>query len=121
TLSIIFRYILVRIISLSVLVTNLKLIFWLILIVTLLLSGYILGFFLYLTLGVGFLALLGFIALFLRGRYWVLAPSSLQLSSYGSITVPGKLGIFRMKPISAALLRYEFRSATRRRETTRLI
>src|SRR2546430_16605701 len=26
-----------------------------------------------------------------------------------------------MKPISAALLRYEFRSATRRRETTRLI
>jgi len=114
-------FLLFRILSLAGSGSNLIPILWLSLSVTSLLSGDILGFLLYLTLGVGFLALLGFIALFLRGRYWVLAPSSLQLSSYGSITVPGKLGIFRMKPISAALLRYEFRSATRRRETTRLI
>jgi len=114
-------FLLFRILSLAGSGSNLIPILWLSLSVTSLLSGDILGFLLYLTLGVGFLALLGFIALFLRGRYWVLAPSSLRLSSYGSITVPGKLGIFGMKPISAALLRYEFRSATRRRETTRLI
>jgi len=110
-----------RILSLAGAGNNLIPILWLSLSVTSLLSGDIAGFLLYLGLGIGFLILLGYVALFLRGRYWVLSPGSPQLAGYGSITVPGKLGIFRMKPNSAALLRYEFRSATRRRETTRLI
>ncbi len=96
-------------------------IFWLSTSVTALMAKDAVGFALFLGLGLCFLTVLMFVALFLRGRYWVIAPSSPRLSGYGSINTPGRFGLFKMNPTSAALLRYEFRSATRRRETTRLI
>ncbi len=100
---------------------NLIPIFWLGLSMTALMMNNVLGFFLYSGLGLAFLGLLMSLALFLRDKYWVIAPASPKLSGYSSISNPGRFGIFRMKPVSAALLRYEFRSATRRRETTRIV
>jgi hypothetical protein len=75
----------------------------------------------YALLSVGFFFLLAYIALFLRARFWIAAPPSLHFSSSGSLSGASKLRWFGLSNLSAALVRRELRSATRRKEVVRLM
>jgi len=74
----------------------------------------------FLGLSVGFFAFLGWIALVLKARYWVVPPSAVHFSGKGSISGPSRLGRYGFNQLSLALLRREVRSATRRKEVIRL-
>jgi hypothetical protein len=70
-----------------------------------------------------FLFALSIIAISLRSRFWTLTPPSFQFSPIGALAISHvtKLRRLGLSNISAALLRREFRSATRRKEVVRLI
>lgn len=95
-------------------------IFWLTLALTRALVADVVSSAIFLTLGGGFLALLSWVALALRTKYWVVPPGSPHLSSTGSISKPSRLGKIGLGPISIALLKREIRAATRRKEVVRL-
>ncbi len=80
----------------------------------------LLGSGLFLGLSVGFFGALGWIALFLKARYWVVPASAVHFSGKGSISGPSRLGSYGFDQLSLALLRREVRSATRRKEVIRL-
>lgn len=74
----------------------------------------------FLGLSVAFFVSLGWVALFLKARYWVVPPSAVHFSGKGSISGPSRLGSYGFNQSSLALLRREIRSATRRKEVIRL-
>jgi hypothetical protein len=75
---------------------------------------------LFLGLSVGFFTLLGWIALVLKARYWVVPSSAVHFSGKGAVSGPSRLGRYGVSQLSLALLRREVKSATRRKEVIRL-
>jgi hypothetical protein len=72
-------------------------------------------------LSLGFFALLAWLALYLKARYWVVPAAAVHFSNRGAISGPSRFGSYGFDQVSLALLRREIRSATRRKEVIRLI
>ena len=98
-------------------------VFWPTLSITSLLSSNPLGAAVYGFLSVVFLLALSIVAFSLRSRFWVLSPPSFQFSAIGALAISRVTRLRRLglSNIFAALLRREFRSATRRKEVIRLV
>ena len=75
----------------------------------------------FLTLSLGFLALLASTALSLRSKFWVSTPPSFHFSNKGRIPGVSRLRKIGVSVVSLALVRREIRSATRRKEVVRLM
>ncbi len=96
-------------------------VFWPTLAMTRILQSDFLGGGGYLSLSSLFLLMLSFAALSLRSKYWAVTPSAVHFSGAGTMSKPSGLGVFGLGSISIAMLKREFRSATRRKEVVRLI
>lgn len=72
-------------------------------------------------LSLGFFFVLAYVALALRARFWMMTPPSLHFSGPASLSRTSRLVRLGLSNISAALVRREIRSATRRKEIVRLI
>jgi hypothetical protein len=96
-------------------------VFWPTLSITSLLESDPFGSVVYALLSLGFFFLLAYVALSLRARFWLAAPPSLHFSSLGSFSKASRLRWFGLSNLSAALVRRELRSATRRKEVVRLM
>lgn len=98
-------------------------VFWPTLSVTSLLSLNLIAAAVYGLLSVVFLVALSIVAISFRSRFWVLSAPSFQFSQIGesAISHVTRLRRLGMSNTFAALLRREFRSATRRKEVVRLI
>lgn len=98
-------------------------VFWPTLSVTSLLSSNATAAAMYGLLSILFLLAVSITAISLRSRFWILSPPAFQFSSAGALAISHvtRLRRFGLSNISAALLRREFRSATRRKEVVRLI
>jgi hypothetical protein len=75
----------------------------------------------FLSLSLGFLALLASTAFTLRSRFWVSTPSSFHFSNAVTISGVSRLRKIGVSATSVALVRREIRSATRRKEIVRLM
>ena len=96
-------------------------IFWPTLSMTALLNADLFSAGVYALLSVGFFFLLAYVALSLRARFWITVPPSLHFNQSVVLSRTSKLRWFGLSNLSAALLRREIRSATRRKEVVRLI
>jgi hypothetical protein len=96
-------------------------VFWPTLSITSMLESNMFGSAIYALLSLGFFFLLAYVALTLRARFWLAAPPSLHFSSLGSFSKSSRLRWFGLSNLSAALVRRELRSATRRKEVVRLM
>jgi hypothetical protein len=96
-------------------------IFWPTLSITSLLSSDLLSSAIFSVLSLCFFLVLAYIALSLRARFWMMAPPSLHFSGSDSLSRTSRLVKIGLSNISAALVRREIRSATRRKEVVRLI
>lgn len=96
-------------------------IFWPTLSVTSLLNSNIAASTVFSILSLGFFLVLAYIALTLRARFWMMAPPSLHFSGSASLSTTSRLVKLGLSNISAALVKREMRSATRRKEVVRLI
>jgi len=96
-------------------------VFWPTLSITSLLGSDLLAAGVYSLLSLGFFFLLAYIAFALRSRFWITAPPSLHFSGSSSLSGASKLRWFGLSNLSIALVRREFRSATRRKEVVRLM
>jgi hypothetical protein len=75
----------------------------------------------FITLSLGFLAVLASTALALRSKFWVSTPPSFHFSNKGRISGVSRLRKIGVSAVSLALVRREIRSATRRKEVVRLM
>jgi hypothetical protein len=96
-------------------------VFWPTLSITSMLESDMFASAIYALLSLGFFFLLTYVALTLRARFWLAAPPSLHFSSIGSFSKASRLRWFGLSNLSAALVRRELRSATRRKEVVRLM
>lgn len=96
-------------------------IFWPTLSITSLLNSDLASSTIFSLLSVGFLLLLAYVALYLRARFWMMAPPTLHFSGSISFSRTTRLAKIGLSNVSAALVRREIRSATRRKEVVRLI
>lgn len=96
-------------------------VFWPTLIITRSLESDTLGSLGFLGLTLVLLASLTYIALYLRSKYWAVAPTAVHFAGAGRLSGPSKLGIFGLGSQSRAMLKREIRSATRRKEIVRLM
>jgi hypothetical protein len=69
----------------------------------------------------GFFLVLAYVALFLRARFWIAAPSYLRFSPAASFSKTSWLRWLGLSNLSVAMMRREIRSATRRKEVVRLM
>lgn len=98
-------------------------VFWPTLSITSFLSSNLPAAAMYGLLSAGFLIVLSTVAFSLRAKFWTLSSPSFQFSPLSTLAISHvtKLRRLGLSNISAALLRREFRSATRRKEVVRLI
>ena len=67
-----------------------------------------------------FFVVLGWVALALKARYWVVPPAAVHFSGGGAISGPSRFSRYGVSQLTLALLRREVKSATRRKEVIRL-
>jgi hypothetical protein len=96
-------------------------VFWPTLAITKVLQSDYLGSAGFLGLSIGLFALLSYIALSFRAKYWAVTPAAIHFAGAGSVSGPSWLSYLGLGSTSIAMLKREIRSATRRKEVVRLM
>lgn len=96
-------------------------VFWPTLAITRALQSDFLGSTGFVALSLGLLALISYVALSFRAKYWAVTPAAIHFSGADRISGPSRLGVFGLNSQSIAMLKREIRSATRRKEVVRLM